>query len=159
MANLGFNPTKFITKADMKNDTQVAWKAEQEGKVLIVALGESSMWIKIASKSEFSFSPNFVLDVLISDFNKMNSFAYDLSYSSEFECLASNNDKIEETIPKDLIRVVEDHENLTFITEDTIVINVGTPQESREIQIGKSLSPKEQKDMFAWSCKGTLRTD
>jgi len=41
----------------------------------------------------------------------MNSFAYDSFHSPLFRCFASNNDDNEETIPKDLIKAVEGHQN------------------------------------------------
>ena len=57
----------------------------------------------------------------------MNSFAYDLSYSSSFECFASHNEN-ENITPNDLIKVAKDHENWTF--KDTILINLGTLEEA-----------------------------
>ena len=47
--------------------------------------------IQSKSQSSISISPSFAVDVLISDFNKMNSFTYDLSHSSSFEFFAYDN--------------------------------------------------------------------
>jgi len=60
---------------------------------------------------DFSFCfPKQYIDVLISDFNKINSFAYNSAHSSSFECFPSYNENKGITL-KDLIKVVEDHEN------------------------------------------------
>ena len=58
---------------------------------------------------------------------------------------------------------MEDHKNRTSVIEDTIIINLGIIEEHRKIEIGKSLTPKDQKefisllsefmDVFAWSYK------
>ena len=87
------------------------------------------MGAKVESKSQSSAFPNFALDVLISYFNMMNSFTYDSSHSSPSKCFALNNDENEETVLKDLIKVVEIYKNQTFILEDTIIINLGTTEE------------------------------
>jgi len=102
MMNPGFNPVEFIIEVGMENYTQVAWKVREEGRIFIVALGESNMGIRIESKSQaLTFvSPNFVLVVLISDFNKVNSFTYNLSRSSPFECFVSNSDGMKKQFQK-----------------------------------------------------------
>ena len=56
----------------------------------------------------------------------MNSFPHGSSHSSPFEYFGSYNEN-EEITPKELTKVVEDHENQTSIIEDTILINLGTP--------------------------------
>jgi len=58
----------------------------------------------------------------------MNSSICDLSPSSPSECFTSHNANEEET-PKELIKVMEDHENRTSIIEDTTLINLGTSYE------------------------------
>jgi len=58
----------------------------------------------------------------------MNSFAYNSSYSSSFECFASYNENKEIT-SKELSKVMEDNENQTFIIKDTILINLQTLDE------------------------------
>jgi len=45
----------------------------------------------------------FVLDVLISKFNKMNSFASNLFHSISLQFFSSNDTKNKHKIPKDLI--------------------------------------------------------
>jgi len=59
----------------------------------------------------------------------MRSFAYDSSHSLSFKHFAPNNAENEEMTPKDLITMVKDHENWTFIIKDTILINLGTSKE------------------------------
>ena len=107
----------------------MTWKAEEEGKPFMIALVESSVEVSIESKIESFVSASSAVDVLIFDFNKMKSFVYDLSHSSPFECFASNKDENEETIPKYLIKALEDHENETFVIEYAIIINSGTIEE------------------------------
>jgi len=61
------------------------------------------MKVRIESKSQSSVSTSSILDVLIVDFNKMNSFAYDSSHS---DCFDFNKDENEDMVPKDLIKAV-----------------------------------------------------
>jgi len=83
---------------------------------------------------------------LISDFSKMNSFAYNSSYHPSLECFASNYDENEDIILKKLTKEVDDHENRTSIIEDTTLLYVGTLEESLDLKMAKSLTPDEPKD-------------
>ena len=47
-------------------------------------------------------------------------------------------------IPKDLIEVVKDHENRTSVIVDTVIINLGTTEEPREIKMEKFLIHEDQ---------------
>jgi len=100
--------------------------------VFIIAIGESK--IESRNQSLASMPLSATSDVFVVNSNKMNSFAYDSSHSFSFECFASNNKNKEET-PKELIKVIEDHENRTFIIKDAILIDLGTPDEPRELKI------------------------
>ena len=78
-----FNPIEFITEASMKNYAQLTWKVDEEGKTSAIALEESSVGVRIKSKSQPSFSAHSALDVLIFYFNKMNfSFLILISFLS-----------------------------------------------------------------------------
>ena len=101
---------KFIIKACIKSYTQVTWKDEVEGKIFTIAIRDSSLRVIVESKSPSSVSLNASLDLLISNFNKMDSFAYDSSHSFLFERFAFSKDENKETIPKKLMKEGEDHE-------------------------------------------------
>jgi len=94
------------------------------------------------SWSLFFVPANAVLDVPVSDFNKMNSLAYNASCSFPFEHYTSCN-KNEGITLNELIKSVKDHENYTSIIEDTVLINLGTLDEQQEFKIGNSLALQE----------------
>ena len=106
------------------------------------------MGVRIESKNPSSIFANSVLDVLISSLNKMNSFSYNSSHFFPSECFASNKDENEETIQKQLIKVVKDDEDRTSIIEDIVIINLGTIEEHVEIKIEKSLTLEEQEEFI-----------
>ena len=96
-----------------------------------ITIGGSLGKSRIESKShplDYVLSET-TLDILVSDFNKMNSFTYNLSHSFPFECYASYNENKDIT-PKELIKATEDHENQASIIDNTILINLGTPNKS-----------------------------
>jgi len=64
-----------------------------------------SLITSLISDSDFNNMNSF----LLSHFNKMNSFTYVLSDSSSLECFASNNPENKDMTPKELIKVVKDH--------------------------------------------------
>ena len=65
------------------------------------------MRVRIESKSQSSISANSTLEVLMSNINNINSFAYDSSHTSPLVCFTPNSDENEETIPKELIKAME----------------------------------------------------
>ena len=80
--------------------------------------------IESKSKSLVYVPSNSALDVLVSNFNKISSSVYNSSPSFPVEWFSSHNGN-EDITPKDLIKVVEDHEKQTVIMNDTILINLG----------------------------------
>ena len=58
------------------------------------------------SQSSVSVFLNSTLDVLVSNFNTMNSYAYYSFHSSPFKCFTSYGEN-EDITPIDLIKVVE----------------------------------------------------
>ena len=80
MSEKAFSLTKFIIKIGMESYKLGSQIASEEAKIFTIALvgnlGEQSIGYRMESKSHFSISasPESTLDVLISNFNKMNSF-------------------------------------------------------------------------------------
>jgi len=85
-----------------------------------MAIGDNLRQSKVESKTQsfVSFPSNTTSDVSISNFNKMNSFACDSSHSSPFEILPLIVKM--KRYGKQLIKVVENHENQTSLIKDII---------------------------------------
>lgn len=123
------------------------------------------------------------LDVLVSQVNEMNVSEYSfvccdnvllnpnmcMDRPGIFVCnldesdpLDSDDESMLDQPPQELTRTVESHENRAQpIMEDTEIIDLGTKEQPKEIQIGTSLSQSEKSeliellesylDVFAWS--------
>ena len=88
----------------------MTWTTEEEGKVFSIAIGGSLGKSQIESKGQFlvSITSNAAIDVHVSNFNSMNSFAYDSFHSFSFDCFASYYEN-EEIMSKELIKAVRGH--------------------------------------------------
>ena len=86
----------------------MTWTTEEEGKVFTMVIGGSFKNSRVESKSLPSvfISWNSTLDVLVSNFNTMHSYAYHSFHSSPFKCFTSYGEN-EDITPIDLIKVVE----------------------------------------------------
>ena len=106
MSNSGFDSVRFITEVGPERCKQVASIAKEEINIFPMPLGANSgkfgIRYKIESKSSSSIYafPGSTSDVLVFDFSKMNSFAYDSSGPLFLECFAPNNEN-DEIILKD----------------------------------------------------------
>lgn len=98
---------------------------------------------EVVNKRVPSNPPSF--DVIFSEFNIMNSFAYSSchSLSSHDEYCFTNNDD------KDIIKAMEEHENKTSIIEYTETVDISQdPTNKKEVKIGLTLISEERAELI-----------
>ena len=133
-----------------------------------VALDVPFSQVNEMNVSEYSFvsCDNMPLNPNIS-MDRPDIFVYN---SDESNPLDSDDESMLDQRPHELTRTIESHENRAQpIMEETEIIDLGTKEQPREIQIGISLSQSERfeliellesyLDAFAWSYKDMPRLD
>ena len=93
MFNSELDLANFIAKVQVEGCKRLTWIVKQEGELFVVAikgtLGESKIGSKSQSLADVPLTATS--DISVSNSNKMNCSAYDLSHSFPSECFACYN--------------------------------------------------------------------